>query len=98
MFMRPTDDSGLDCVLAEKIRLTASAWASHREGLNRHKPEIALLRFTGGGLHIVAISAALTIVHPGGRSISVSFGGTEESLFGAYTIIVASSTISMGLE
>ena len=33
MLMRPTDDSGFACVLAEKMRLTASHWASHLEGL-----------------------------------------------------------------
>ena len=33
MFMRPTEDSGLACVLAENIRLTASACASHLDGL-----------------------------------------------------------------
>ena len=33
MFIRPTDDSGFDCVLAENMRLTASAWASHLDGL-----------------------------------------------------------------
>jgi hypothetical protein len=33
MLMRPTDDSGFAAVFAEKMRLTASACASHREGL-----------------------------------------------------------------
>ena len=33
MFMRPTEDSGFAWVLAEKIRLTASACASHLDGL-----------------------------------------------------------------
>lgn len=32
MLMRPTDDSGLAPVFAEKMRFTASCWASHREG------------------------------------------------------------------
>jgi hypothetical protein len=33
MLMRPTDDSGFAPVFAEKMRLTASACASHRDGL-----------------------------------------------------------------
>jgi len=33
MLMRPTDDSGFAAVFAEKMRLTASACASHRDGL-----------------------------------------------------------------
>lgn len=33
MLINPTDDSGLACVFAVKIMLTASAWASHLEGL-----------------------------------------------------------------
>lgn len=34
MLISPTDDSGFDCVLAENMRLTASACASHLEGLD----------------------------------------------------------------
>ena len=30
--IRPTEDSGLACVLYWKIKLAASAWASHLEG------------------------------------------------------------------
>ena len=33
MLISPTDDSGFEFVFAENIRLTASAWASNREGL-----------------------------------------------------------------
>lgn len=33
MLMRPTDDSGFAPVFAEKMRFTASACASHRDGL-----------------------------------------------------------------
>ena len=33
MLISPTEDSGLEFVFAEKMRLTASAWASKREGL-----------------------------------------------------------------
>lgn len=33
MLIKPTEDSGFACVLAEKMRLTASDWASNREGL-----------------------------------------------------------------
>lgn len=33
MLISPTEDSGFDCVLAENMRLTASACASHLEGL-----------------------------------------------------------------
>ena len=33
IFIRPTDDSGFACVFAEKMRLTASACASHLDGL-----------------------------------------------------------------
>ncbi len=35
MFIRPTEDSGFAWVLAEKMRFTASAWASHLDGLKR---------------------------------------------------------------
>jgi hypothetical protein len=37
MLMRPTDDSGFAPVFAEKMRFTASACASHREGLISHQ-------------------------------------------------------------
>lgn len=41
MLMRPTDDSGFAPVFAENIRFTASACASHREGLVSHQyPEL----------------------------------------------------------
>jgi len=41
IFIRPTEDSGFACVLAEKIRLTASACASHLDGLYRIEAQSA---------------------------------------------------------
>ena len=42
MLINPTDDSGLEFVFAEKMRLTASAWASKREGLSFTVSELEL--------------------------------------------------------
>lgn len=41
MLIRPTEDSGFDWVLAEKMKLTASDWASKREGLG----QVVFVRF-----------------------------------------------------
>ena len=64
MFMRPTDDSGFACVFAENMRFTASAWASHLEGLVQAVSALAIIDMDPDNLHIIAISATLAIVHP----------------------------------
>jgi hypothetical protein len=63
MLMRPTDDSGFAWVLAENIRLTASAWASNLDGLRKVLLAMRLGRGQLGDVHIVTISTALAVVN-----------------------------------
>lgn len=96
MFMRPTDDSGFACVLAEKMRLTASAWASHLDGLCYGKYKSGVLTTVGrDALHIITVSAALAVVQPNSHALA---GPREAGVGRAHTIIVASSTILMILS
>ena len=62
ILMRPTDDSGFAFVLAENIRFTASACASHLDGL-RIRKHIESSSFYET-IHVVSIPTTLTVVHP----------------------------------
>ena len=86
--MRPTDDSGFACVLAEKMRLTASDWASHLEGLEEIRWD--LLSMVIGSLHIVPVSATLTVIH---TTKEVSKSLLDIDYHFTNTIMVASRTI-----
>lgn len=68
MLIRPTEDSGFAFVLAENMRLTASACASHREGLPSRSVNASYSRFLKV-IHIVSIPTTLTIVHPKNNNI-----------------------------
>jgi hypothetical protein len=61
MLIRPTEDSGFACVFAEKMRLTASACASHRDGLVLGQLQVGSL--DRKSLHVVAVPTAFAIVH-----------------------------------
>ena len=69
MLISPTDDSGFDWVLALKMILTASACASHLEGLYRGLSYFAVSHWIGKSLQVVAIPATFAIVHTAFRQL-----------------------------
>lgn len=62
MLIRPTEDSGFAPVFAEKIRLTASACASHRVGL-APRQYIGAASTAPRYVHVVAIPTCLAVVN-----------------------------------
>lgn len=89
MLMRPTDDSGFDWILAEKMRLTASSCASNRDGLDRYKH--ANLQGTRCKLTHSRRSCCSHCCLPCFRVSRLKLPAGEGS--SAYTIIDASNTI-----